>query len=251
MINPMNLKGKKILVTGASSGIGRAVCVTASRLGADVVLSARNEERLNETVGLMEAGNHKIVPCDFLYPESIEDSFNSAGITPGEIDGIVYSAGKDCTRPLRRLTNNVLIETMQVNTFSFIELVRIFSSRQKTGSIVYISSVTGTAGEKALTAYCASKAAGEAAVRCLAQELAGLNVRVNSVAPSFINTGMYDSFIDKVGEPAYNEIIKRQYMGIGQPDDVANAACYLLSDASRFMTGTTLFVDGGYTSHGV
>lgn len=247
----MELKGKKILVTGASSGIGRAVCIAVSKLGASVVLSARNEERLNETIGLMVGENHKIMLCDFLYPESIEQAFNAAGITPGEIDGLVYSAGKDCKRPLRRLTNKVLVETMQVNTLSFIELIRVFSGSQKGGSIVYISSVAGTLGEKALTAYCASKAAGEAAVRCLACELAALNVRINSVAPSFINTGMYDSFIEKVGEQAYDEIIKKQYLGVGQPDDVANAVCFLLSDASRFITGTTLFVDGGYTSHGV
>lgn len=244
------LKGYCYLVTGASSGIGRAVCVAISKAGGSVVLAARSEERMLETLALMEPGGHSVECVDMKDFESIMPLLARATQNGGELGGLVHCAGIQNVLPLRALKPEVFMEHMSVHTVAFVELVRAYAQNTKNaaGSIVYISSVRAAMGSKGLTAYCAAKAAGEACVRCLAAELASRSVRVNAVAPAYIQTPMLEQARSIIGADGVNKILEQQYLGIGRPEDVADAVVFLLSGASRFITGTTISVDGGYLS---
>lgn len=142
---------------------------------------------------------------------------------------------------------------MSVNFYSFAELVKHFSKRKYNdngGSIVAISSISSKVGARGLTAYCASKGALDSSIKAMALELAPRNIRINSVAPSMIKTQMYDGLLDVANNDKFEaELEKRQILGVGCPEDVAAAAAFLLSDCTRFITGTTLTVDGGYLAH--
>jgi NAD(P)-dependent dehydrogenase (short-subunit alcohol dehydrogenase family) len=142
---------------------------------------------------------------------------------------------------------------MSVNFYSFIELAKQFSKRKNNdngGSIVAISSISSKVGARGLTAYCASKGALDSAIKSMALELAPKGIRINTVAPGMIKTQIYDGLKEIVNNNNFEEDLKkRQIMGIGEPEDVAYAAAFLLSDASRFITGTSIIVDGGYLAH--
>jgi NAD(P)-dependent dehydrogenase (short-subunit alcohol dehydrogenase family) len=142
---------------------------------------------------------------------------------------------------------------MSGNFYSFVELVKHFSKRKNNdngGSIVAISSIASKVGARGLTAYCASKGALESAIRSLALELAAKNIRINSIAPGMIETQIYDGLKEIINNKEFEvDLKKRQIMGVGNPEDVASAAAFLLSDASKLITGTSLVVDGGYLAH--
>jgi NAD(P)-dependent dehydrogenase (short-subunit alcohol dehydrogenase family) len=249
MINPMELSGRNILVMGASSGIGRETAIQLSRLGASVVLAARSVDGLAETLGMLEGGGHKSLPCDLQDVKSIEAFMNEAAGDGRKLDGLVYCAGIDDMRPLQSVTPDALSKVMTVNFMAFFELVRVFSKKKYNnggGSIVAISSTASLRGNKTLAAYSASKAAIDGAIRPLSLELAAKNIRINSVKPGYTDTNMYKSFTGMVGEDTAAQITAKQFLGIVKPVDVANAIAFLLSDASRFITGSSIHVDGGY-----
>ena len=262
MINPLNLSGKNILVTGASSGIGKGISLHLAKLGANVIMVSKNEERLrtayNEVVSQNpyykpEHDNHSYYVQDLSCLDKIEsmiDNICSAGI---KLDGLVHSAGISITMPVQYLKLSDLQNIMAVNFFSFIELVKHFSKRKYNpgkGSIVAISSISSQVGARGLTAYAASKGALESAIRTMALELASKNIRINAICPGIIRTQMYDSLVEIVNTNDYEtQLKKRQSLGLGEPEDIANATAFLLSDASRFITGTSLIIDGGYTAH--
>ncbi len=253
MINPLNLSGKNIMVTGASSGIGREIAILLSKLGANVIMVARNEERLKDTYNELEPGNHSYCLLDFNNPDEIESMMDNVCANGLKLDGLVHSAGISQTMPLQYLKLSDLGSIMTVNFFSFVELAKHFSKRKnnnKGGSIVAISSISSKVGARGLTAYCASKGALESAIRSMALDLAPKKIRINSVAPAMIGTKIYDGLKAIVNNKDFEaELMKRQVLGIGKPADVAHAAAFLLSDASGFITGTSMIVDGGYTSH--
>ncbi|MDP4094622.1 MAG: SDR family oxidoreductase [Bacillota bacterium] len=253
MANPMDLSGKHILVTGASSGIGKAIAITISRLGANVILLARNEERLKETFEALEPGNHSYFVFDLKNLDGIENLIETICNSGRKLSGLVHSAGISVTTPLQYLKLVDLQNIMAVNFYSFIELVKHFSKRKNNnegGSIVAISSISSKAGARGLTAYAASKGALESAVRSMALDLAPRNIRINAVSPGIIATPIYDGLRTIVNNNDFeNDIKKRQVLGVGSPEDVAYSAAYLLSDASKFITGTSMVVDGGYLAH--
>ncbi|NLD47149.1 MAG: SDR family oxidoreductase [Clostridiaceae bacterium] len=253
MINAMDLTGKYILVTGASAGIGKEISIYLSKLGANIILVARNEKNLIETYNALEPGNHIFYPLDLnqLYQiESMLDKVCSEGI---RLNGLVHSAGISMTMPLQHLKIEDVKNIMSTNVYSFLELVKHFSKRKYNdngGSIVAISSISSRVGAKGLTAYCASKGALESAIRSIALELAPKKIRINAIAPGMIKTQIYDGLKELVGKTDIeSELLKRQIMGIGKPEDVAYAAAFLLSDVSGFITGTSMIVDGGYLAH--
>jgi len=252
MINPMDLTGKHILVTGASQGIGRATAVHISKLGAKVSLIARNEEKLKETLGLLEGENHAIYSFDLKQIEGIGELIKQIVSQGGALNGLVHCAGIAAMRPLAMTKIDFLHEMMLINFYSFVELVRVFSKKQNyetNASIVGISSVAGSNGLKSKVAYCSSKSAMDGAMRALAVELSDKKIRVNTVVPGLIKTGMYEQYVDSAGEEVFERnVLSRQFMGLGETIDVANAVAYLLSDASKFITGTGFVVDGGYLS---
>lgn len=249
MKNLVDLTDKNICVTGASSGIGREISILLSKLGAKVMMVARNEERLKSVLNDLEGKDHKIFAFDLSEVELIESRFKNIIDEVGPLNGLVHSAGIGEVRPLKMLKPRHLREVMDINFNSFVEIVRCITKRNAyspTLSIVGISSVSSLQGNQSKTAYSASKAAMDASIRCMAKELSGRGVRVNSVMPGLIKTEIFESFLEEGAdsEDAAN-VMKRQYMGIGHPGDVANMVAYLLSDAAKFITGASMPIDGG------
>ena len=253
MINPMDLSGKNIMVTGASSGIGKGIAIFLSKLGANVIMVARNEEKLKETYGELEPGNHSYYLLDLNQLDEIGSMIGNICSNGKKLNGLVHSAGISLTTPLQYLKLDDLNNIMSVNFYSFVELVKHFSNRKyhESGcSIVAISSISSKVGARGLTAYCASKGALESAIRAMALDLGPKNIRINSIAPGMIETQIYDGLKEIVNKKDFEtDLKKRQFMGLGNPEDVAYATAFLLSDASKFITGTTMVVDGGYLAH--
>ena len=248
MINPMELTGKHILVTGASSGIGRETAILCSQLGATVSIVARRETQLQETMHMMEGTSHKIYIQDLSDLTGIEELVKRATADSGVLDGIVHCAGIGQNRSLSLTKPEFIQETLAVTFYSFAELIRIASKKKysKDGSsFVGISSVASIRGDKAQGAYAAAKAAMNGLIHPYAKELGGRKIRLNTVAFGMIRTEMYQSFQLSGGTEG---VLQGQYLGIGEPRDAANVIAFLLSDASRFITGTTLIADGGYLS---
>lgn len=253
MINPMDLSGKNILVTGASSGIGKGIAIFLSKIGANIIMAARNEEKLKETYNELEPGNHSYYLIDLNNLNEIEEMIDDVCSDGRKLNGIVHSAGISRTIPIQYLKLDDLKSIMSINFYSFVELVKHFSKRKYNdngGSIVAISSISSKVGARGLAAYCASKGALDAAIRPMALELAAKNIRINSIAPGMIKTQIYDGLVELVNNKSFEaDLKKRQILGLGNPEDVACAAAFLLSDASKFITGTSMIVDGGYLAH--
>lgn len=253
MINPLELNGKNILVTGASSGIGKGIAIYLSKLGANIIMAARNEEKLKETYNELEPGNHSYYQIDLNNLNDIESMLDNICSGDRKLNGIVHSAGISRTVPITYLKMDDLKNIMTTNLYAFMELVKQFSKRKYNdngGSVVAISSISSKVGARGLSAYCASKGALDAAIRAIAVELAPRNIRVNSVAPGMIRTQIYDGLIELVNNNNFEaDLKKRQIMGLGEPNDVAGATAFLLSDAAKFITGTSMVVDGGYLAH--
>jgi NAD(P)-dependent dehydrogenase (short-subunit alcohol dehydrogenase family) len=253
VINPMDLSGKNILVTGASSGIGKGIAIYLSKIGANIIMAARNEEKLKETYDQLEPGNHSYYLIDLSNFNEIESMFDNICSDGKKLNGIVHSAGISRTVPIQYLKMDDLKSIMNINFYSFIELVKHFSKRKYNdngGSIVAISSISSQVGARGLAAYCASKGALDSSIRSIALELAAKNIRINSIAPGMIKSQIYDGLIEIVNNNDFEaDLKKRQIMGLGKPEDVASAAAFLLCDASSFITGTSMVVDGGYLAH--
>jgi len=246
-----NLKGKKIIVTGASSGLGRAICIKLSNLGATVFLVARDEDRLVATMKNMNGDGHKLIPFDLNNFNDYEQLFEI--LKPhGCLSGLVHFAGIRKTLPIRSTKVNDLKEIFNINLFAFMELVRFFSKKNTVhhdgASIVVASSVLSLRGAAALAGYSASKAAVDGAVRCFACELASKKIRVNSIAPGHVETEMNLAVRKQISEEAYEYIIKSHPLGIGRPADVANLVAFLISDEARWITGAVIPIDGGFSA---
>jgi len=247
-----DLKNKNIIVTGASSGIGRQCAITFSKFGANVILIARNMERLKETFGKLEKGNHLFISQDITKYGKLEDIVKNAVKEVGEIYGFVHSAGIDMTLPLSAMQFSDYEKIFAINVISGLELAKIISKKKyidkNSASFIFIASIMGVIGNAALTGYSASKGAIISAIKSLAIELAHKNIRVNCVSPGQIETEMAVRFFKIISKEAKEEIIKMHPLGLGKPEDVANACIFLLSGASRWITGTNLIVDGGYSA---
>lgn len=247
MENPMDLTGKRILVTGASSGIGRAIAIKLSNLGASLILTGRNIDELNETIKHMKQPTAECYPMDLRDLCQIEAQFLKY-VKNGKLNGMVHSAGVCPIIPLQNIKIENMLEVMNVNYFSFIEMTRTFVKRKYSegGSIIAISSVSSQAGWPGAALYCGSKGALDASVRALAIELHKKGYRVNCVSPANIQTPMFVKSTSDIEPERFQAILEKQPLGIGNVNDVANAAAFLLSDASQFITGTAMVVDGGY-----
>ena len=249
MYNPMDLTEKHILVTGASRGIGKAVCILAAKLGAKVALAARNEEALRETVSMMEGKDHHLVTVDLAQEGSAEYLVKETVAANGKIDGFVHCAGITADIPLKMSKFPKAKEIMNINFFCFLEMLRLVSGKKfsnEGASIVGISSAAAVRGNKSQEMYAASKSAIMGVVSPAAKELAPRGIRVNSVVLSMVDTDMYQVFLNDGGDEA--ALLQSQYLGILSPEDAANGICFLLSDAARMITGTNMVIDGGALS---
>ena len=248
MINPMDLTGKFVMVTGASSGIGRETAIQCSKLGAKVVVVARREKELRETIDLMNGKGHNYYTFDLSNVGGIEDLVSKIVKENGPFDGFVHSAGISSNRPIQMFKYDKVHDVMIVNFYSFLELVRVISKKNNFNpglSIVGISSIASIACKPSQTVYSASKAAMNAAIKCLALELSSKKIRINALIPSMISTNMWKHY-----KAAYNRD-ENFYktggsLGVGEPVDVALMAAYLLSDAAKFITRDEIQITGGY-----
>ena len=250
----ITFNNKNILIVGASSGIGATTARILAMQGAKVILVARREDKLKEVCESIESNNKSYYIGDASKIDGIEELVNKVVKEQGKLDGLVYATGmSQGDVPLKLLTYERHISTFMTNYFGFVEFVRQVTKRNRFNSglrIVAISSIAAIMGDKAHLAYSASKAAIDSAVRCLAKELADKGICVNSVAPSMIYTDMYKSFLqlNHTDDNANVGVLSRQYLGIGEPLDVANAIAFLMSKEAKFITGIMLPVDGGFST---
>jgi NAD(P)-dependent dehydrogenase (short-subunit alcohol dehydrogenase family) len=250
--NPMDMTDRAVLVTGASSGIGRGVSVLLSQLGARVILVGRNSERLEEAKSQLVGDDHMIAPFDVSDVDAIPKWMKSIAGEVGPLSGLVHSAGMHFTHPLRILKSERIDELMRVNFTAAVGLtkgLRQKGVRAESSSAVYVSSVMAIVGRQGVAAYAASKGALVALSKSLAMELASENIRVNCVAPGHVRTEMAEKAEDLLSAEQIAAIEDMHPLGLGEPVDVANSVAFLLADTSRWMTGQTLIIDGGYTIH--
>lgn len=247
-----SLEGKKILITGASSGIGAACAVTCAEMGADLLLVARNPERLEHTKSEVESrGRKAYTACvDVTQADELEQTVAAFVTEHGKLDGFIHSAGIEKTLPVANLKMSDYNDVLKINTFAGFELCKIVSKKKygnEGASFILISSITSLIGRPGLTAYSASKGAVNAGIRPIALEIAPKKMRVNAICPGTILTPLMQNFLDSLTE---DEQIKRNAgypLGLGKCEDVANLAIFLLSDEARWITGQSIAVDGGYT----
>jgi NAD(P)-dependent dehydrogenase (short-subunit alcohol dehydrogenase family) len=252
MNRPFSLSGKNILITGASSGIGRQCAIRCSESGANVVLIARNTERLENTLRQLSNGQHSVFSIDITDYSGLEAVISEAVKKTGKIDGFIHAAGIETTLPLKNNTIDTYTKIFATNVFAGFEIAKIISLKkylsEKGGSFVFISSVMGVTGESGKVAYSSSKGALIAGVKSMALELSPKKIRVNAISPAMVETEMAQALFSSIPEESKNEILKLHPLGMGTPDDVAWASIYLLSDAAQWVTGSNLIVDGGYTA---
>ncbi len=248
-----DLNSKRILIAGASSGIGEACARYLAENGVKTILVARRLEKLEEVKASLPGEGHVSYQYDFSDLNGIENLIKQIVAEQGALDGLVFSVGQSSSRPLKMIKPEYMLDLMKVNTLSFIELIRCCTGRKMYNaegfSAVAISSVAALFGNQSKTAYAATKGAIDAAVRCMAKEFHEKNIRVNSINPGFVKTAIYDQFKDYSGDAADSaDILRRQYLGLIEPVDIAKTAAFVLSNASRFMTGLSVPVDGGRTT---
>ncbi len=249
MINPMDLTGKRILVTGATGGIGRETAVQLSRLGATLVISGRNPEKLQQTCELLEGAGHAKYVIDLADDAALEGIIKQIVEAHGPFSGYAHCAGEAQMRPLKMTKKKDIIETMNVGFFAFVEIVRCLSKKNcffDGGSIVAVSSIASIQGKQSKVCYSSSKAALDGAIRCLVCDLKKRKIRVNSVMPCWVNTSLYQRYLNRFPDTfEVKEIQEKQYMGVTDPVEVANTIAFLLSDATKTITGTSILIDGG------
>jgi len=249
--NPLDLAGRAILVTGASSGIGRETALLLSQLGAHLVLTGRNEEHLAETLQLLTGDGHRAEPFDLSATDEIPRWLKILGASSGPLNGLVHSAGIHKLRPVRTLRSQTVEDVMRINVGAAIGLAKGFCQKgvcAPGGSVVFLSSVAGLTGQAGLAAYAASKGAIVALTRALAVEFAAEHIRVNCVAPGIVTTEMGQSLLAKLTPEQGAALEAMHLLGFGRPRDVAYAIAFLLAETARWITGTVLVVDGGYTA---
>ena len=246
MKNPFSLEGKTILVTGASSGIGRATAIACSQMGAVVVVTGRNESRLQETLDALEGSGHQMIVADIANDDQIDYLVDQIPA----INGLVNNAGITETCPTQFIKRDKLNRVMEVNTIAPILLTqRILKKKKlgKGGSIVFTCSISGTCvcgGGNVL--YSASKGAIHGFMKNAALDLAHKGIRVNDVCPGMIDTHILDA--GTISEEQLDIEAQRYPMKrFGKPEEVAYGIIYLLSDASSFVTGSSIVIDGGFT----
>lgn len=241
--NPFSLTGKQILVTGASSGIGKAIALACTKMGATVIITGRNVERLNETLSLMNEGEHKSISADLTKAEDI----NALVAKLPKLDGVVQCAGVGSRVPCKNISKADLQYVFTPNVEAPILLQSAILSAKKinkAASIVYIASRAANAPSVGNAVYSASKGAIISYARCLALELAARMIRVNCICPAMVWTDLIlEGGLDK--EQLEVAQLKYPLKRYGKPDDVAYLALYLLSDASSWMTGSCIDLTGG------
>ena len=242
--NPFSLEDKTILVTGSSSGIGKATAILCSRLGASVIITGRNEARLKETFSELEGDNNKYIVADLSTSEGLTLLVDE--IT--ELDGLVNNAGINKILPIQFVTEQELMTTMQINALSPIMLTQKIVKKKKIkkgGSVVFVSSIAGhTRSSVGNSMYCASKGTITGFMKCVSKELVIKKIRCNEVLPGQVDTPIMSQGAvtdEQMSALASHIPMKR----LGNPEEIAAGIAFLLSDAASYITGSSLIIDGG------
>ena len=241
--NPFSLEGKTVLVTGASSGIGQATAIECSKMGAKVVITGRNEERLNETFAQLIGEGHQIIVADLNVQEDIDALVEVCPV----LDGLVNNAGRGKSKPVNFLKLEDLQDVYQTNLFGVALVTKGLLKKKKLvkgSSIVFTSSISSYMTAAGLSIYASSKAAVCGYMRTCAIELGAKGIRSNAVLPGMVETKLINSgtYTDEDKQKDLNLYPLGRY---GKPNDIAYGIIYLLSNASSWITGTELVIDGG------
>ncbi len=244
--NPFSLAGKTVLITGASSGIGRETALECARMGASVVITGRDKDRLDETLQLIESDDKTAIIADLTVADDIERLIEALP----SLDGAVLCAGNSTTLPLQFGTRDKFDDMFDVNFFAPVELLRLLYKKKrlnKGASVVLIASIGGTHSFMPGNGiYGASKAALNSVMKYAAREFASRRIRVNSICPGMVDTPLIHR--GTITEEQLAEDAKRYPLGrYGKPSDIAHGAVYLLGDASSWLTGHDLVIDGGFS----
>ncbi len=238
--------GKTVLVTGASSGLGRSCAMRLGKEGANLILVSRRKVALDE----LSTRTSRAISCDLANESQVRDLISELKREAQPIDGWVMAAGVQRVSPLMMVSMGGMRSMWEVNVYgSFGLLGAALKARMIAagGSIVLFSSAVATTGAAAMVAYSASKGAIEGGMRSLAAELAGRRIRVNAIAPGVVHTAMSEDHLSKLTVEQVARITERHLLGLGQPDDIAGPVAFLLSDEARWITGSVITVDGGYS----
>lgn len=242
-VSPFNLTGKTILITGASSGIGQAVAIACSKMGANVVITGRNKDRLDSTLAQMKPGEHLIIAAELTKNDELCDLVAQLP----KLDGIVHCAGVGSRVPCKSVDQNSIDSVMKPNFEAPVLLQASILSQKKLNkgsSVVFIASRAASSPSMGNAVYSASKGAIMSYAKCLALELSSRQIRVNCICPAMIWTDLI--LRDGLSKEELEEAqLKYPLKRFGKPDDVANLALYLLSDASSWMTGSNIDLSGG------
>ncbi|OIQ21495.1 MAG: short-chain dehydrogenase [Flavobacterium sp. MedPE-SWcel] len=252
-MNAFALQNKNIVVTGATSGIGKQIAILCSKLGASLILLGRNEERLNETMKeLQTPENHLAYKIDINDYDAIADIVKDAVAKKGKLHGLVNCAGVSPTMPFRTTSVTKMEEVFKTNVIAAMNLTKLVCKPANMvndgGSVVFVASVMGTVGEVGKSLYGMSKGALVAGVKSMAIEYAPKNIRFNTISPGVVVTPMSMSSEYSKDPDKLDFVTKLHPLGLGVPQDIAQATTFLLSGASRWITGVDLKIDGGYTA---
>jgi len=250
--NSTLFKDKHILITGASSGIGLATATMLTQLGATVHLIARSKEKLQYAQSNL-IGGHTIHPFDLTRTDEIVDLVKGIASSHGPIEGLFHCAGLELIKPLSIIKPADINTHFKTSVDSFLMLTKAMVSKQvrkdNPVSIVAMSSVAGSRGQSGMSVYSGVRGAIDATVRSLAVEYSKNNVRVNSIVSGAIETPMHCRITELLPMESIETYKNRHLLGFGQAENIANTVIFLLSDASQWITGTQLVVDGGYLCH--
>lgn len=244
MYNPFSLTGKKILITGASSGIGRSIAIECSKMGAHLVITGRNINNLQKTISVLNEGAHEAISCDISQSEDISELVKQLP----NLDGIVHNAGINQKMPVKFITDEKINAVFNTNFYAPVIITQKLLKQRKInkgGAMVFISSIASEYAAVSNAIYSSSKGALNSFLRVLALELAPRKIRANGIQPGIIRTKILESY--QLQEDLAKHEEQYPLSGFGEPEDIAYAAVYLLSDASKWITGSILKIDGGVT----
>lgn len=245
------LSGRLIVITGASSGLGRASAVFLSELGARIVLVGRSTDKLEQVAAALSGTGHMIEAADLSDDDTADKLIKSVVLQCGTIDGLFHSAGNSSVMPIRLTKRSHIDNMFGAAVFGSLGISRALARKgamRDGGSIVFMTSVSALRGRKGMVAYSAAKAATSGLLRALAIELAERRIRVNGIAAGAVATEMHQSFVKSVDHQMVQNYELLHPLGFGLPSDIANTVAFLMSDASQWITGVNLSVDGGYAA---
>ena len=248
MWNPYDFSGKRFIVTGAGSGIGKATAVRLSEQGAEVCLFVLNIEQANEVMPCLSGNGHKFYVKDLSESGGYKEIFDDIVSDGHKIDGLVHCAGIAKILPITMMNKTNMDLSMTVNLYSFAEMVSLLSKKKYhyKASVVGVSSISIRYPQKCQGIYVATKAAMNTMVTSMALELADKGIRINTVMPGNVNTQMARAAFENKTEADVNMVLSRMLLGMEEPEDIADIILFLLSDASRMITGREIYADGGY-----